>query len=137
MCFCFANQVYVAACICFFLRNPFAFANVPLLPTGFCFRLQVRFLFPLASQVSVSAWSQVSVSAGKSGFCFRRQVRFLFPLAGQISVSAWSQVSVSTCRPGLRRSCRCRQPQPAAARAAPLFNQFSNQTTIFFKYRKR
>ncbi|WP_316556974.1 hypothetical protein [Methanimicrococcus hongohii] len=27
-----------AACICSFFSNPFAFANVPLLPADFCFR---------------------------------------------------------------------------------------------------
>ncbi|WP_316556877.1 hypothetical protein [Methanimicrococcus hongohii] len=29
-----ANQVCVAVCICSFLSNPFAFANVPPLPSG-------------------------------------------------------------------------------------------------------
>ncbi|WP_316557414.1 hypothetical protein [Methanimicrococcus hongohii] len=53
---CAADQVCASACICSFLRNPFAFANVPPLPSGFCCRccLQVsvaaaafRFLLPL------------------------------------------------------------------------------------------
>ncbi|WP_316557205.1 hypothetical protein [Methanimicrococcus hongohii] len=44
-----------SACICSFLRNPFAFANVSPLPFGFCFRLPIRFPVPLADQVRIAA----------------------------------------------------------------------------------
>ncbi|WP_316557858.1 hypothetical protein [Methanimicrococcus hongohii] len=60
-----------AACICSFLRNPFAFANVLPLPSGLrCFYLQVciavatfRFVFPPAGQVYVCVASQVCAAA--------------------------------------------------------------------------
>ncbi|WP_316558229.1 hypothetical protein [Methanimicrococcus hongohii] len=65
-----------------------------------------RFLFPLASQVSVCSGRAVFVCSGRVVF-------------------------VSACRTGLRR--RCRQPQqlPAAARVAPFFKQRSQKRNQF------
>ncbi|WNY23204.1 hypothetical protein MmiHf6_05090 [Methanimicrococcus hongohii] len=97
-----ANQVCVSVCICSYLRNPFAFANV-LPSTGLCFRcyLQVcvsaatyRFVFPLLpTGFCFRCYLHVSVSAATyrflfpslpSGFCFRLPIRFLFPFVGQV-----------------------------------------------------
>ncbi|WP_316557462.1 hypothetical protein [Methanimicrococcus hongohii] len=70
-----AGQVCTSACICSFLRNPFAFANVPPLPTGFCFRRHL--------QVFVSAATyRLLFPPPPAGFCFRRYL--------QVSVSAVS-----------------------------------------------
>ncbi|WP_316557980.1 hypothetical protein [Methanimicrococcus hongohii] len=38
-----------------FYRNPFAFANVPLLPSGFCFRLPIRFSLQLLLPATAAA----------------------------------------------------------------------------------
>ncbi|WP_316557541.1 hypothetical protein [Methanimicrococcus hongohii] len=66
-----ASPVYASACICSFFKNPFAFANVPLLPLGFCFHLESGFCFRLEAGFC---------SRLESGFCFRWESGFCSPL---------------------------------------------------------
>ncbi|WNY24171.1 hypothetical protein MmiHf6_15000 [Methanimicrococcus hongohii] len=82
-------QVCVAACICSFFSNPFAFANVPLLPSGFCCRcyLQVsvaaatfRFLLPLLpSGFCYRCYLQISVTAATFRFASKAAAAREFP----------------------------------------------------------
>ncbi|WP_316558610.1 hypothetical protein [Methanimicrococcus hongohii] len=55
VCVAAAEAVSVSACICYFYLNPFAFANVPLLPAGFCFRRYLPLQLLLLPAVTVTA----------------------------------------------------------------------------------
>ncbi|WP_316556930.1 hypothetical protein [Methanimicrococcus hongohii] len=59
-----------SACICSFLINPFAFANVPLLPTGFCLPL-----LPTGFRLLLLP-TGFCLLLLPSGFCFRAVDRF-------------------------------------------------------------
>ncbi|WP_316558576.1 hypothetical protein [Methanimicrococcus hongohii] len=102
----------------FFFSNPFAFANVPLLPSGFCFRCCQQVSVSAWSQVSASAWSQVSVSAWS---------QISVSAWSQVSVSAWSQVSVSAadqvCISAAPPARLLPGSRAVRARAAPLFQK--------------
>ncbi|WP_316558198.1 hypothetical protein [Methanimicrococcus hongohii] len=103
-----ANQVYVSACICSFLRNPLAlnFARFAHKISGCCER-----------ELFVCSGRRCLFAAG-GGVCFRLPVRFLF----------------AACQSGLHSSRRCRQPQQLPPpREPPIFKKILKLSPVFIK----
>ncbi|WNY24418.1 hypothetical protein MmiHf6_17540 [Methanimicrococcus hongohii] len=61
----------------YFYRNPFAFANVPPLPTGFCFRLESGFRLPLFSLPAGSCRRRARAASFLKKFNTKNTLNFL------------------------------------------------------------